>query len=137
MILLPTTELILLGLHFPGEPNRECIVMRPTQSINLAQFGILAGFRMPNGQAMPLPDNFFWFGEMVVAPPIWIVVLTRAGQFNITTHNQTGEPIYSFFWGRKVTMFNNPNIVPILFQMSTVLVGGQPTTPLPQTNPAG
>lgn len=123
MIFPPPSELNFFGVFDAGVPNQERLVFQVRTSVNLAQFGILAGWRSPDGTVIPIPDNFFWFGEMLVNPPTWIVVMTRSGLFEVTTHANTYEPLQVHFWGRKTTVFEHPNVVPVLFQLGSVLIG--------------
>jgi hypothetical protein len=128
----PPLELSLIGLHEAGVPGQEKIVLRPTESINLAQFGILVGWKGDTGLTTPLNDNFFWFGEIVVPVPSWIVVFTGKGTFYISKHPQNGQPIYVFYWGREQTVFHHNQFVPVVFQMSTVLIGNNVPAQIPQ-----
>lgn len=123
MIIPPVTELSLVGVSEPGVANHERIVLRPTEPTNLAQFGIFVGYKNPNGPITPLIDNFFWFGELVVEPPSWIVVYTGPGQYQQSTIQGTGHLVHSLHWGRPVTLFNHPSFVPVLFRMDAILIG--------------
>lgn len=132
MIFPPPSELSLLGIYETGIPGKERIVLRPTESVNLAQFGILVGQKLPNDHVTPFNDCFFWFSELVIPTPSWIVVFTGQGKFEISKHPQNGQPVYIFFWGRKETIFHQPQVVPVIFQLSSVLVGNNPLALLPQ-----
>ena len=132
MIFPPPIELTFHGVFDAGVPNRERLVLQPNVSVNMAQFGILVGWKNPNGHVTPIWDNFFWFGEAIISPPMWIVVMTRGGQFEATKHPTTGEPMHVCFWGRKQTVFENPNVVPVLFQIGTLQIGNKA---LPQALP--
>jgi hypothetical protein len=126
MIFPPPLELSLLGLYDAGDPGKERIVLRPTESVNLAQFGILLGYKTENGSIVPLNDHFFWFCEIVVPTPSWIVVFTGEGTFDVIPHAQSGQPVYVFYWGRKQTIFHDPKAVPIIFQLNAVLIASNP-----------
>jgi len=123
MIFPPPTEIHFWGIFDAGVPDKERLVFQVKSSVNLAQYGVFAGLKNPNGMVTPLSDNFFWFGEMQVNPPTWIVVMTRPGLFEVTTHANTGEPLQIHYWGRKSTIFNGPDIAPVLFQINSVLIG--------------
>ncbi len=62
-----------------GIPNKERIVFRPTEPINLVEFGILIGVRQDNGLIRTIHDNCFMFDEIEVAVPSWVVVYTKKG----------------------------------------------------------
>jgi hypothetical protein len=128
MIFPPPTEIEFFGVYDAGVPNLERLAFQVKSSVNLAQYGIFAGWLNPDGTATPIRDNFFWFGEMQVNPPMWIILMTRSGIFETTQHPNTKEPLQVHFWGRKATIFENPNIVPVLFEIASVKIG--PKNPL-------
>lgn len=126
MQFLPVFELSLVGVADAAVPNRERIVLRPTETVNLAQFSILLGLQNNQGVVTPLNDAFFWFGELLVAPPSWLVVYTGAGEFLESRMPVTGEKAYSFHWGRLFTAFGLPNVVPVVCRIGSILVGSPP-----------
>ena len=134
MIFPQPTEMNFFGVHYPGVPNRECLVFQTTVPVNIAEFGIIIGWNLPNGQALPLWDNFFWFGDANINAQTWIVVMTGGGKFAMETHANTGEPLRRYYWGRKASVFENPNVFPILIQLGAVKIGERqiPKTALPQ-----
>lgn len=100
----PIYELQVLGVFDPGIPNRERIVLRPTQRVDLSAFGLIIG--LPSGNDLvPLDDNFFWFGPRIVEPPSWIFLYTSPGEDQDTTLVQTGERSLILHWKRAVTVF--------------------------------
>ncbi|MEW6520038.1 MAG: hypothetical protein AB1461_11545 [Thermodesulfobacteriota bacterium] len=127
MILPPLFELSYIGVAEPGVPNKERIILRPSEVINLAQCGILLGLKNEGGIITPLQDSFFWFGEVVVGPPSWIIIYTGSGQYQQTLIPNTEQTAYTFHWGKNYTLFNFPNIVPVIFRMGGILTG----TPVP------
>lgn len=131
MILPPILELSLQGVFDSGVPDRERIVLRPTEDVELTPFAIMLGIKTDGGSVWPIPDQFFWFGNIRVAPPSWIVVHTRVGEFHTTAHPKTGHPVYWMFWGRKEVAFYDERIVPVVFQIGSVLIGGHVTPPVP------
>lgn len=134
MIYLPPIfELTIFGVIDPGVPNRERILIRPTEEINLAQCGIFLGIKGEKDLTTPLNDQFFWFGDLVVSPPSWLVVYTGPGSFEETKLPDSGQTAYSFHWGKERTVFHEPNIVPVVFKMTGVLVGKvSSSSPTPQ-----
>jgi hypothetical protein len=123
VIFPPPIELSLYAVADPGVPNKERIILRPTERVNLAQFGVLQAVKLRENYLVPLSDNFFWFGDIHVEPPSWIILWTGQGDTNLGEHPQTKQQVLSYFWGKKETMFNGPDVVPIVFQMSSILIG--------------
>lgn len=131
MILPVVYELSMIGVVDAAVPNRERIVLRPTQTINLAQFGIILGQKGDNELVTPLLDHFFWFGEFVVQPPCWLVVYTGPGVFSQTRDPVSNETAYSLHWGKTTTVFDLPSIVPVVVRIGAILSGKQllPSSP--------
>ena len=123
-VLPPVFQLSFVGVADPGVPNFERIVLRPTEEVNLAQFGVLLGLPEADGSATPLRDQFFWFGDLVVRPPAWILLYTGAGEFTTSYVAPDNVPAYSFHWGKPTVVFGAGSpLVPMVFGMGGVHVG--------------
>lgn len=117
------TELALIGVADPGIANSERIVLRPTQTMNLTSFAVALGvFDTETGGAKPIYDNVYWFRDIVVSPPSWILLYTGKGEPQELTL-PSGERVITLFWQRDRTMFGHPALVPILFQLGGAVVG--------------
>ena len=107
-------------------------MIRPTEPVNISKFGVLVGVRAPGGTVFPLLDNLFWFGDVEVSPPAWILLYTKPGTYHLGTHTD-GAPVHSFFWNRGQTVFYASHIVPVVFEMSALNISGslnpQPALP--------
>ena len=121
----PIFELSIVTLADPGVPNRERVVMRPTEAVDLGQFGMAAGVQQETNPylVVPLTNNFFWFPSYVIEPPSWVFLYTGKGTQEITTVSGTSEAAYVFHWGGEVTIFNFREVVPVLFRQSGMLIG--------------
>ena len=108
-ILPPVHELTVVGVFDAGVPNRERVVLRPTETLNLASFALVLS-AVSDGGVIPLADQFFWLGEKWVTPPAWIVVFTGPGQYREGGHQTTGEPVLELHWGRASVVLNIPGI---------------------------
>lgn len=122
MILLDIHELKIIGVEDRNIPNKERIVIQPTIQVNLAQFGLFLGHRHPNDTVTPLPDQFFWFGEVTIQPLSWIFVYTGPGKFRQTTEQNTGAPAYVFHWGKQTTVLGHQDIAPTIFRLDGILI---------------
>jgi hypothetical protein len=120
MFLPPISELSLLGVADRGVPNQERVILRPTEPVDLGRFAVLVGFTQDNGLVLPLWDNMFWFGELTVPTPSWIFLFTGPGQFQFSTIPGSQQPAYSFHWGRRITVFNDPKLVPLIVSIAAV-----------------
>jgi len=140
-ILPPVHEFGTVGIFDSGVPNRERIVMRPTQILNLAEFALTVSSVDDNGSVTPIPDLFLWLGELWVTPPSWIVVFTGPGSFNQGAHSQTGETVFELHWGRANTIFGSPNLAVSLLRIGGISSQTAPrfaSTAIPRVrNPAG
>lgn len=117
------TELALVGLADASVANKERVILRPTQLTSLREFGLVVGVRDPGTDgAKPLFDNTFWFPDLHVAPPSWVLVYTGPG----TPREDTlpnGDRVLTLFWQRKQVVFTRPELVPILFRVGAANVG--------------
>jgi hypothetical protein len=115
----PIAELSIHGVFEAGVPNRERVCLRPTETINLAFFGVLLARRNPaDGSLSPIVDQLFWFGEKEVSPPSWIMLLTGKGETKTITESE--HPIHLFFWGKEHTIFQLENIIPVVFRFGNI-----------------
>ena len=136
-------EATIIGVGDPGVPNKERIILRPTTSVNLGEFGMAVGIRNAENPnlVLPISDNFFWFPTIVVTSPCWIFLYTGKGRYEQTTLVGTSEPAHVFHWGKDFTVFNYLELVPVLFRQSGILIGPNPDKPpfpkLPSLPPIG
>lgn len=132
MIVGNIEELSIIDVFDRGVPNRECIAIAVNTSVNLGQYGLFIGVRGPAGFAMPIKDNLFWFGDGIVNRDDWIFVYTGPGSPRANPLPNTSNFTYSVHWGRNLTVFFNPELVPILFRIDAVIIGKPPTAALPR-----
>ena len=123
MIVNDLTEIKLFNVSKRGIPNEEKIALRVNESINLGQYGILIGIRLPstNG-AVPLRDNMFWFGDLWVKKDDWIFIFTGSGERRSIKTDDNKNDIHIGFWGKDKTIMADPQVVPILFKIESVVL---------------
>lgn len=130
MMLSNLEELELSGVYDRGKPNNERIVTRSILPINLASYGVMLGrstarFAADPNNAIPIPDNLFWFGNIDIAANTYIFLYTCGGNFRVTTTQAGDYPALVYHWGKSLTVLNDPDIVPIIFRMDSVIVGSK------------
>jgi hypothetical protein len=135
MIFPPLLSMSVIGVADAGVPNSERLVMRPMEPLNIAKFGVLVGIRVDGGNVFPMNAHLFWFGDIEIIPAAWIVLYTKPGTYDLGTHTD-GAPVHSFFWNRDQTLFNIPEIVPVVFEMSAIQISGRLAPPTPPPRPA-
>ena len=113
-------ELTIIGTHDRGVPNNERIVFQANSTIDLGRYGLLLGLRGDHGAAIPVHDNFFWFGDVLINPGDWIFVYTGPGDPRLTELPNSNNRIYTLHWGRSTTVLHDINVVPILFRIDGV-----------------
>ena len=123
MFVAPIFELTVVGVAEPNIPNRERIVVRPTQLVDLTQFGVLVGYRNDAGGIIPLWDQFYWFGNLTVSPPSWICLYSGPGTANEAVMPGSGERIHNFYWSRNKTIFLSERYVPMIFRIGGLIEG--------------
>lgn len=133
MILNQSLPLSLITVLERGVPNKECICLFVSESLNMGQFGLMIGhMAVGGGGAIPVRDSLFWFGDGVVDRGDWIFVYTAGGTTRKDRNQDNSGNIYSVHWGRDKTIFANSAIVPILFRVDGINVGFVPAD-LPQS----
>ena len=133
MNLLPSPELILFGPYDRGVPNQERIVLRAAlPNVDLTYFGLVLAMKLASGAAVPIIDNFFWFGNGLLNEGDWICVYTSPGTaHNVPYRENPANKVYNLYWGRRKVAFLSPDMVPLLFKFDSVVVGASGT---PQLN---
>jgi hypothetical protein len=116
-------EMELYGVVNAGVPNRERVYLRTTTEVELGQFLLMTGWRAEDDAARPL-DDFFWLSRaMKIAAHYWVIVYTGPGEQKMTKISGTEEPCLVLHWGKKTTLFNIPQIVPVLMRIGGISVG--------------
>lgn len=130
MIIYSIDELQLVGVFDPGVANLERIVLRVAERIDLGHYGLMLGVRGTEGAAFPLRDNLLWFGNGWVNKDDWLFVYTAPGEGRVTNLPNADSKLFSIHWGKKQTVFQNRDLLPILFRMDGVQVlTGLPSLP--------
>lgn len=120
---IAVTELMLIGVVDAGVPNKERIVLRPTQATDLRQFLLVPGiFNPTTGGAHPIFDNAFWFPDVSVEAPSWIHVYTGLGNQTVDSL-PGGDVVHTFFWQRSTVVFTFSDVVPVLIRIDAAVVG--------------
>lgn len=115
----PIPEFNILGPWDRGIANRERVVLVPNLRVNLASYGVLLGIRNAT-LAVPLTDHFLWLDELEVDSGTWIFIYTGPGTRRFTTVERTNIPAIVVHWGKAQTIFDSPDVVPILFRIGGV-----------------
>lgn len=128
----PVIEIGTVVIADPGVPNLERIVFRPTEPVNLGVCGILVGMKTGEG-FIPVNNLFFWFGEVEIKPPSWVLVFTGKGTARQEV-DKSGNPMHLFYWGHEITLFSFKNIAAIAIRFAGVTFGN-PLKALPEYVP--
>ena len=115
-------ELTVQGAFDRGVPNQERIVLQANEIVNMGQFALLLGIRREMGSAIPIFDNFYWFGDGILSRGDWIFVYTGPGKARVNDVPNTNEKIYTVHWGRGETVLTSIEVVPALIRIDAVQV---------------
>lgn len=121
MIFDDIEDLGLICVLDRGVPNKECIAFKVRADIDLGAYGVMLGL-YDNGQARPIRDSLYWFGNGRVKEGDWILLYTGGGSPR-SREDEGGNKTYVVFWGRSKTIFGNSQMVPVLFRMDAIAVG--------------
>jgi len=110
-------DLKIISVLDRGQPNLERVAIRVVNETDMTPYGLLVGLRNEGVRAWPLNDNFLWFGNGIVQENDWIFAYTGPGTPRKDELPSSGSHLYTVHWGRKKTMFNSPEVVPILFRI--------------------
>lgn len=111
--LAPAPPLQLVSVDSRGVPNEERIYLKANQRVNLREYFLVLGVRMPDGTVYP-GQLGMWLGNGTVEAGGWIVVYTGGGSPLVTKMQGTGEPALVVYWGHATTLFNDAQLTPIL-----------------------
>jgi hypothetical protein len=122
MIIPTITELNLVTVLHRGVPNKECVAIKVTQTVDVADIGLFVGMRTPEGGVIPYRDHFLWLGNAVLEAGDWMFVYTGGGKPSSTKSNDDLNNLYSVYWGRPKTVFADARVVPVLFRLNAMTV---------------
>ncbi len=109
-----------------GTPNRERIAIEALAPCDLSGYCVLIGLLHLDGTASPIKDNMLWFGHGAIAQGDWIFVYTGPGQTTVTPIVNSPNKLYSIFWGKDKTVFQNRAITPMICQLNVASLLAQP-----------
>jgi hypothetical protein len=120
---LPTvSELTMPQVVDGGIPNRERVYMRALVDVPLGSYFLTTGWRVAYDHALPLNMEVLWLGSLTVSAGTWVVAYTAPGEQKVGAMDN-GEPGLILHWGKTTTIFNLPEIVPVLLRTDGISVG--------------
>ena len=136
MLLPPTSDLSVRGVADRGIANKERILLYSFSEINLQNFILGIGFTTDDKFVTPFRQYAYYFDDILVPAQSWIVVYTGAGQTQVSKLPPTNEIAFIYHWGLLSVVFQQAEVVPILFRISemTFALREQLTLPLGTTN---
>jgi hypothetical protein len=111
----------LHSLEAAGVPHEERVIFWAREAVDLKLYGVLVGVDIGNGSAIPMPDNYYWFGHITLEAGDWVFLYSGPGTTRTVELND-GKKLHNLYWGRKKTMFYDRKIVPILISMDLVSI---------------
>jgi hypothetical protein len=119
LVLPPTSDLSLRGAADRGIPNKERILIYSFPEINLMNFILGIGYTAGGEFVTPFRQYVYYFDSVIVPANSWIVVYTGAGQTQVSRLPPPGNDIaFIYHWGLPAVVFQQPEVVPILFRIS-------------------
>jgi len=119
LVLPPTSDLSLRGAVDRGIPNKERILIYSFSVIDLMNFILGIGYTVDNKFVTPIRQYMYYFDDVIVPANSWIVVYTGPGQTQVSRLPPPGNDIaFIYHWGLPSVVFQQPEVVPILFRIS-------------------
>lgn len=119
MFLPSTSELSLRGVADRGIPNRERILIYSFSATNLQNFTLGIGSTTDDQLVTPFSGYVYYFNDILIPALSWIIVYTGSGQAQVSKlpppHNDIA---FIYHWGLPSVIFQQTNVVPILFRIS-------------------
>jgi hypothetical protein len=123
-------ELRLLGVYDRGIPNKERIVLKAKQNLDIGWYALILSIRGPSpGHATPMRDSLYWFGSGNVAANDWLFIYTGTGTDTKIPSNDKTCTLFIQFWNRPQTIFHNKQIVPVLWRLNGITIERNPLEP--------
>lgn len=120
MIIPNFSELEIVNVSNRGVANSEYVAIHVRQTVNLAQFCVLAGTGASSGGFQPFRDYMYWFGEGFVHPGDWIFLFTGSGEPSKQESPDGAAMYYSTYWGKPHTIFAQSNVVPAISKIGAI-----------------
>lgn len=95
-------------------------MFRTLRRVELGRYILSLAIEDSSGSVSPFWASTLWLGEEVLDPNWWLFVYTGPGQRRSTTTND-GEPATVVHWNRRETVFHDSRVVPVLFEISSIL----------------
>lgn len=125
-------ELSMIKTHEPGIPNRESLSILSRGKVELSDYIIMLGaYNRDTDMTLPFKDEVFWLGNGVIQDGDWVIIHTGGGKATVNPTQDKKNFVYHLYWGKKITIFANQNVVPMLIKLSQISIL-KPKIDLPQ-----
>jgi hypothetical protein len=119
MFLPLTSDLIVNSVADRGIPNKERILLYSFSVIDLQNFILGIGYTADGRFVTPFRQYVYYFEDIVVPAKSWIFVYTGLGQKEVSKlPPPADEIVFIYHWGLPSVVFQQPEVVPILFRIS-------------------
>ncbi|ACT50263.1 hypothetical protein [Methylovorus glucosotrophus] len=118
----------IFGVYDRGVPNKERVVLRVTQTLNLANYFLIVGLAHENN-IWPFNDSFLWLTNIEVVGPAWVFIYTGKGTPRVELEMNTKQPLHALYWGKEKVIFDK-DISPALVSFGPVEIGNKPSKDL-------
>lgn len=114
-------ELEFRGIYARGLANRERIVLRARDDLDLDQYALVIGRAAPGGRIRILRNHFYQFpADQVVDRGTWIFIYTGSGELRTTRSG--GVPALVWHLGAPTTLFAEPQRSCAVFHIDGILL---------------
>jgi hypothetical protein len=118
MFLPNTSQLSIRGVADRGVPNRERIILYNFAAVNLQNFIMGIGHTTDDQLVTPFFGYVYYFDDIVIPAKSWVIVYTGPGQHQVSKLPPNDEIAFIYHWGLNSVLFQQREVVPILFRIS-------------------
>lgn len=115
-------ELELLGVFDRRTPFKERVVLKAAVRVDVSSLAIAAGYRTSPQTAIPMRDHFMWLGNVILEAGDWLFIYTGTGEGKVAPIPNSTNKMYIGHWQKEHTIFNSPQIVPLLFRLGDLVI---------------
>jgi len=108
----------IISIHNQGNYENEYVLMRVQEDCNIGYYILADSTYTSDDKVSNKLRHTFWIPHKEVKKGDLVSVWTTTGS-NTTVKNDNGETIHRFFWGLKMSVWNDEGDCAVLFELTS------------------